>query len=199
MQFRLTYDGTLPAAAPNRSRTDEKHVIRCHLHPQLRELIRTHQTLKGRLGPDPSIPLDHPKNRPYVEKIGDQFARCGYRFVPLIGPSVRFFGEVEACGLDILFLRRDAPGNVIRHGGDIDNRLKVLFDALRVPADCSEVPKGAIPTADEDPLYCLLQNDSLITNVSVTTDRLLTPLGSEHIHDVRLIMHVKTLALGDDL
>jgi hypothetical protein len=34
--------------------------------------------------------------------------------------------------LNILFLRADIPGKVVQ-SGDIDNRLKTLFDALRMP------------------------------------------------------------------
>ena len=49
---------------------------------------------------------------------------------------------------------------------------------------------GPIET-DENPFYCLLDDDCLITNVSVTTDRLLTPKeGTEKINDVMLIIHV---------
>jgi hypothetical protein len=43
----------------------------------------------------------------------------------------------------------------------------------------------------------LLEDDSLITDVRVTTDQLFTPLGEgEHIHDVNLIIRVKTMAVG---
>jgi hypothetical protein len=41
---------------------------------------------------------------------------------------------------------------LIHSGGDIDNRLKVLFDALRIPTDCSELA-GVIKEADEDPYF----------------------------------------------
>ncbi|HKS73719.1 MAG TPA: hypothetical protein VJQ82_11025, partial [Terriglobales bacterium] len=50
---------------------------------------------------------------------------------------------------------------------------------------------GAVPQDDEDPFFCLLQNDDVITEVNITTDRLLRPLqGEEHIHDVVLIIRV---------
>jgi hypothetical protein len=45
-----------------------------------------------------------------------------------------------SCSIDILFLHRDAPGRIVRSGGDIDNRIKVLFDALRVPDVCHGLP-----------------------------------------------------------
>jgi hypothetical protein len=105
-----------------------------------------------------------------------------------------YFGSL-ACALDILFLRRDQPGDLIKHGGDIDNRIKVLFDALRMPQDEQELT-GQKPDVAEDPFFCLLQDDKQITEVKITTDRLLTPQASdEGINDVHLIIHVKTLSL----
>lgn len=102
-------------------------------------------------------------------------------------------GLQEACSLDILFLRRDQPGALVTHGGDIDNRMKVLLDALRMPDGCHEVC-GNTPTADEEPFFCLLTDDRLITEIRIVTDRLLTPLEThEYIHDVHLIIHVKTV------
>ena len=98
-----------------------------------------------------------------------------------------------ACALDILFLRRDGPGSLVKSGGDIDNRLKVLFDALRMPQTCDEVC-GDSPALDEDPFFSLLEDDKLITKVQVETNWLLTPLTqNERIHDVHLIIRVKTI------
>lgn len=121
-----------------------------------------------------------------LDFIARDFTKFGYRFVPLIS---RYFGT--ACSLNILFLRRDNPGNLIKSGGDIDNRLKVLFDGLTVPEHENHVDGPA--QAGEDPFFCLLEDDALITDVSVTTDRLLLPMETdEHIHNVHLILHVKT-------
>src|SRR6266849_6098917 len=52
----------------------------------------------------------------------------GKQFVPLVRQSLAL-----ACSLDILFLRREEPGSLILQGGDIDNRIKTLFDALKMP------------------------------------------------------------------
>ena len=49
------------------------------------------------------------------------------------------------------------------------------------------------PEKGEDPFFCLLEDDNLITDVKVTTDRLLLPAKEdEHIHDVHLTLHVVT-------
>lgn len=51
--------------------------------------------------------------------------------------------------------------------GDIDNRLKTLFDALRLPNQTNELVGYDNPAPDENPFFCLLEDDSLITHVSV--------------------------------
>jgi len=77
------------------------------------------------------------------------------------------------CRLDILFLRRSPPGEIVKHGGDLDNRLKTLFDALRVP---DSIGDNWQPEGSETPLFfCLLKDDALITEVNVSTDMLLEP------------------------
>jgi len=78
--------------------------------------------------------------------------------------------------LDILLLRNEVPGRIIVDGGDIDNRLKTLFDALRCPHSAEEA--GAQPDSDSA-IYTLLEDDSLITAVGVTTDRLLEQCAPE--------------------
>lgn len=121
------------------------------------------------------------------------YERCGKTFVPLL---TAYRGL--ACALDILFLRRDAPGRVIQ-GGDIDNRLKVLFDGLRIPVDCGEIPKSWIPEETETPLFCLLDDDKIITTLNVTTDRLLTPVrDGEAVNDVELIIKVNAIITDFD-
>jgi hypothetical protein len=98
------------------------------------------------------------------------------------------------CQLDILFLRREKPGSIV-HGGDLDNRLKTLFDALRMPFDDSELGKVG-PTSPDELLYCLLEDDSLISRVSVETHQLLDlpPAGSHGAADVDLMLHVTVLS-----
>jgi hypothetical protein len=91
-------------------------------------------------------------------------------------------------------LRRDQPGNVIVSGGDLDNRLKVLFDALRLPQNCDEVLNVPVGQPDDGPIFVLMEDDRLIVDVKVASDRLLVPrIDGEHINDVRLIIHVKTV------
>jgi len=80
-----------------------------------------------------------------------------------------------ACELDITFLRQQLPGQLLFEGGDIDNRLKTLFDALRKPSTAEAQQAEIPPSAVDDPIHCLLQDDALVTRVNVETDRLLRP------------------------
>ena len=168
VEFRLVYKGSLPAHGSEVRKY--KHMVRTALHPQLKELWHQHRFLQ--------INLDY---------FARNYQRCGFQFVPLINRD-----QGKSCVLDILFLRRDSPGNLVKSGGDIDNRIKILFDGLRIPQTCDEV-SGQVPTADQDPFFCLLEDDAMITEVNITTDRLLVPTEEgERIHDVLLVIRVRT-------
>jgi hypothetical protein len=185
MEFHLVYQGELPAAGQGggKTRTAEKHAIRKVFHKQLSSLWRIHPFL-----------VDLKQHDPGGEsawRLADRYERCGYKFLPLVSS---FFSI--ACSLDVLFLRRDGPGQLVKSGGDIDNRVKVLFDALRMPQTCDELC-GETPGPDETPFFCLMEDDALISKVQIETNWLLTPLGiGEHIHDVHLIVRVKTIFAG---
>ncbi|MFD9431470.1 hypothetical protein [Streptomyces sp. NPDC060002] len=160
MHFTLTYNGQLPSS----SNAKVKHDIRRKLHPQLKELWRTHPALahSANLVTRNSGEEEDSSDASLLTDIQ------GNDFASLVHPRQYLYAE-----LDILMLRPEAPGAVISKAGDIDNQLKTLFDALRRPTDQSEVPSSWSPTPDEAPLYCLLEDDKLITKVSVETDRLL--------------------------
>ena len=207
MEFRLLYDGPLPSASRSDNRTEHKHRLRKHFHHQLRELWRQQPDLREQ-GEDFFTEITTPQNMrsdpgPLVRQIyrtktnqlhgkkgldyiADAHQLCGGRFVPLVRKSGGF-----TCKLDILFLRRDNPGNLIRSGGDIDNRIKVLLDGLKMAKTQDDLGGFSIDE-DEAPFFCLLEDDSLITSLSVTADRLLTPsTGNGHtVHHVFLVIRV---------
>lgn len=172
MKFTLTYSGELKA----NGRPNHKHKIRQQFHLQLKNLWG-------------QIPLsDHhhwfnpSKKKTQINlnrKVGD------FRFVPLVSTDIYLF-----CELDIFLLRPGPPGSIITSGGDVDNRLKTLFDALRIPHNEGELPKVKHPSEDEDPFFCLLEDDALISSISVITDQLL--FDSENPSDVRLNITVTT-------
>ncbi len=185
VKFRLLYQGPLPSQSSADTRLKDKNHLRGHFHCQLKELWTQHPMLRLIDETGASDPLDFRELGRY--KIANKNNDI-YNFFPLIGD---FYGA--SCSLEILFLRRDAPGGLVKHGGDIDNRIKVLFDGLRMPTGTPEMPDHPA-TSGQDPFFCLLQDDKFVDEVKITTDRLLTPLQtSENEHDVLLVIDVKTL------
>ena len=89
------------------------------------------------------------------------------------------------CGLKIIYLRKEDIGNLVYQGGDVDNRIKTLFDALSVPNEDQIIDD---PNTD-DPIYCLLEDDRLISGFSIETQRLLSNPNAS-THDVRLVIEV---------
>ena len=61
-----------------------------------------------------------------------------------------------------------------------------------MPHSNNEIPKGDTPNETESPFYCVLEDDNLVTALSVTTDRLLEPEGSNSV--VEMIIKVTTTA-----
>jgi hypothetical protein len=95
------------------------------------------------------------------------------------------------CSLDILFLRRDFPAGVVS-AGDLDNRIKTLIDALRKPHSANELRGNETPGPGEDPFFCLLEDDDLVTALSVETDMLLDPPnGDAGQSQVKLVISVE--------
>lgn len=158
MRFTLHYDGPLPS----RGSSAVKGSIREALEPQLRELwtlpplgAMAEEYLEKKTGPEEWTAL--------IERHGHVFAAV----VP------EGFGIVAE--LDVLMLRAGPPGEIVKTHGDIDNRLKTLFDALSAPAQANQVPQDMRPTSTADPMFVLLGDDSLISRVNVEAERLLAP------------------------
>jgi hypothetical protein len=175
MEFRLVFRGSLPSHG-RANRVDIQR-IRQELHPQLRTFWQQHPLLKAKWEPvGEELPL--------VEQVANDFARGGFRFVPLVDTS-------GACALDILLLRRDEPYKLFTPSGDLDGRIKTLLDGLRMPQQLQEVD-GLTPSSDENPLFVLLQDDSLIYELNVTTDRLfIPPEPQEQVRDVVAVIRVR--------
>jgi hypothetical protein len=207
VEFRLIYRGELLASANNNRRAKEKHLIRQELHPQLRRLWSVKQglrTLAYRRGgltqegasfrvnySEPSqAERDDAYNRGIAE-IGRSWNSAGFDFVPLVTDQF-----AVRCSLDILLLRPEEKKYIFRQG-DIDGQLKTLFDAFRRPADIGEAG-GNTPTDDENPFFCLLQDDRLISEVRVVTDQLLLLPGERttRANDAFVVIHVNINHVG---
>ena len=195
MEFRLTWQGQLLAETSRsgvvrRSRAKHKREIRQGLHPQLKRLWVDSPFLSraGKPGLKPDTRIFGVLSAKYsTEELAKRFSMFGYRFVPLVVRELELL-----CSIDILFLRLGEPGHMISRAGDVDNKLKTIFDALCVPRDASQLGPYTSPGSDEDPFFCLFQDDSLITKASVETDVLLQPTSDPpNPNDVRLVITVR--------
>jgi hypothetical protein len=175
VEFTLYYRGELKANGGAK----EKHLLRQYFHRQLRELWK--QTPLNNytkfLQPKPGK-----GDLSVIRTIRD------FNFAPLVSEKLHFVAE-----LNISLLRPEAPGSIITRGGDIDNRLKTLLDAVKVPSAPNDLPADIRPQTDENPFFCLLEDDNLITKLSVQTDRLLEPPADRS--EVVLQIHVVTRKL----
>lgn len=199
VEFHLLYSGKLHSAGS----VSEKHRIRKVFHRQLQRLWEIHPNLREMAIHKAEDSVADKANRGRFEKyqpasrdeairmglkaLGDNWNAFGFNFVPLVSKELCL-----RCSLDILFLRAEERDYVLQ-GGDIDGRLKTLFDALRITRERNELPGDTTPDADEDPFFCLLENDDLISEVRVNTSRLLRLPDAEEIskHDVYLQIAVK--------
>ena len=184
MEFTLYYRGPLRA----NGKPQEKHELRRYFHGQIKELwnqppLNQHLDLI-----DPSYePTDA---RGSIVIVADEKPTVvktvgGYNFASVVSSKIDLVAD-----LTINFLRPEPPGRIVTQGGDVDNRIKTLLDALKVPNDPSALPEGVSLTADEDPLFCLFEDDNLITSLAIKTDRLLEPDASPGL--AVLLIHVRT-------
>jgi len=182
MEFRLLFKGAIKSQGAG----PEVHEIRRMLHPQLKQLWSNHAMLQAVVR-QYGLSAGSVSDDDSIQRGIDALAESHYdlRFLPLVADD-RFV----RCELDILFLRREQPGRVFMKG-DIDNRLKTLFDALRIP-DAKEQVRNHVPSDGENPLYVLLTDDKLVTDLKVSTDQLLMLPGEIYdSNQVFLVIRVK--------
>src|SRR6266545_4626061 len=126
--------------------TEEKHKLRLEFHGQLMKMWKQSLVLKSINPEDLERVVENGKDgrrfdvtRNAEGKVklyqdtplrGFMYQRKlqGYRFVPLITETME-----AHCHLAITFRRPMKPKSIIYAGGDLDGRLKTLFDALAMP------------------------------------------------------------------
>jgi hypothetical protein len=118
MRFPLRYEGPLLSSSDKHTRVANKNQIRWCLSPQLITLEAEADFSR----------LPEPTTERKPKKLGK------FRFLPIITKS-----RPVICGLTIRIERRERPGGLLTHEGDLDNRLKTLLDALRVPDNENEI------------------------------------------------------------
>jgi len=167
----LTYTGLLLAATDSKTRNPNKNDIRWHFSKQLTTLLV--------YGDFSRLPQEAGKS----PVLGETKKFKGVNFMPVVPKSALLM-----CNLSIRIERRERPGLLI-HDGDIDNRLKTIFDALKMPQNDNEVvsPDGVLPNK----CVCLLEDDSMIAALNLVTVASLESLPRNH---VRLTIDVEVKA-----
>lgn len=187
MKFTLQYEGALPSSG-NKPKNQDKARIRAAFHPQLVDLWHHHPgllwveqnrhfpkeggtvlTQGHHQHPGPLRPLHASQvvdgRSKEILDLCEPIAKHGMSFSPLVRETYALH-----CGLTVLFQRREPPGRIYQ-GGDIDGRMKTLLDALAMPQHVEQVQAHQ---SAPNPLFCLLEDDSLISELSVRSERLLT-------------------------
>lgn len=185
MRFSLYYRGPLAS----NGRPEQKQQIREAFHPQIRALFN-------------QAPLNHLSRTFLAEHSSEnplslRFDVRGNPFACLVSDRIKVVAE-----LSVMLLRPDPPGKLLAAGGDLDNRLKTLMDALTLPTASNQLPPNYAPTGDQQPLFCLLEDDSLVTRLSIETRQWLDPQAASRseavvIVDVRTRTTVKMMKTSD--
>jgi len=183
MEFYLTYQGPLKS----NGNTTHKHAIREYFKPQIQKLWKIPPLDSHTDYLDISSKKDCKNN--IIKEVS------GIYFAPLITSKLSLL-----CQLDILLLWPEEPGKIIGNGGDIDNRLKTLFDALACPTPEQIEKLKKNRTSFDKPYFCLLEDDKLITSINIKTHTKLYSEGPDS-SDVHTVLHVKinakTLSWGN--
>lgn len=183
MQFRLIYSGRLLGASRNNTRASHKHEIRRKLHPQLRRLWA-------------HLDMDNMVGQKRSEVYPAKFPLGDYRFFPLVRCN-----SAPVCAIHVLLLKYGEPTRVVQ-SGDIDAKAKTLLDALRKPNNMDELGGYDTPSDDEKPFYVLLEDDRLVTQLSIETDTLLDPIARDtgsHDNDALVVLTVTIRSQMTDL
>jgi len=201
LEFRLLYTGKLYGSGSSNKHPEVKHQIRRELHPQLRQLWKSDHNLDewarrqvtGQVvdkmrgsGQNFDTFTNEDWRQLGLKTLSEKWERCGYKFVPLVTEEMFL-----RCSLDILLLRPEER-RLVMLSGDLDARVKTIFDALRIPNHLDEAA-GQGPQNDETPFYCLLSDDKLISGLSVNTGKLLTLPKERDVNqnDAFVVVHVK--------
>jgi hypothetical protein len=174
MRLTLHYRGILRSNGS----PAHKHEIRQHFHIQLRTVWAQQPLVEN---PNLLQPKRRDGDYCFLRPVGD------FTFVPLVTEETNTIAE-----LSITMLRPETPGGIITQGGDLDNRMKTLFDALTMPRHANALPPGVVPLENEKPyFYCLLEDDNLVTTISVRTEQLLEPVSDQSVVDVSIFVRTR--------
>jgi hypothetical protein len=168
LRFTLKYRGELRSNQAKKGSRKIGHAIRRNFHPQIQH--RWVVTPELRIWAQPPHNWRLPIREKSIRKDWYQKRMGNYLFVPLVIVSD---SRPLVCELDIRILWRAAAGNLLLRtddGIDLDNRVSVLLDALTIPQQNQLLTDE--PVAGEERTFCLLEDDRLVTKLTVSAEPL---------------------------
>ena len=171
MEFCLHYNGKLKS----QDNAAGKHQIRIALHDQIKSLCNS-EPFSVVFEPDLKGTRD--SGKPMFLELGSK------RYWFLISEHLATVADLK-----ITVLVPHKVGKLVQNGGDIDNRIKTLFDGLRIPSVSSEIPSSDAFDYSKSGMFCLLQDDKLINRISIQTYQDHAPLDND---SVRCIIEIQT-------
>lgn len=185
VELTLHYQGPLPAS--KRYQVEIKNSLRSQFHQQLVVFCKNQPRFQPALAATLPQAVMRGSRLSAPSAISYEFFGVSigsFEFVPLVSRLNQLVAEVR-----IDLYRREEPGDILTPGGDLDNRLKMIFDGLRLPQNADETI--GFKATDGKRGYCVLEDDSLIRKVALNTFRLIEPAAADEKEtDVRLVLHV---------
>jgi len=197
VEFTLRYQGRLYITGAESGIREQKQRLRQHFHEQLREVWRGHNAfskinLDALRSPVASSDDTFDLPRPLTPTDGQALSAflfrhevSGIKFFPLITYPME-----THCYLSIRMGRPTRPGSILFGRRDLDNRVKILIDALRMPHRSNELPDNVIGDSE---MYCLLADDNLVTRLSIASYRLLSGYTNDADVDVDIDVEIKPI------
>lgn len=186
MRFPLSYDGPLPSTGNSSSRrriAKLPHIwaIRNQVHDQIDRVYNTHPALNA---------VNTSQSRAAIVLLNNPLLVDGHKFFPIARTELHL-----RCELDVELHVNHDLASIVSNAGDLDNRIKTLLDALRMPATAQEVQGYMPPTITE--YCCLLEDDILISALRIETFRNTAPPPGAGLDHVRINMKVRLEPLYD--
>lgn len=182
MEFCLHYDGKLKS----NDNASGKHAIRIALHSQIKALC-SDSMFKGLFESNAEKVKQNTGKPLYIE-------HAHKKFYFLVSEHLRTVVDLDIC----LLLPHDV-GAIVNNGGDLDNRIKTLFDALRIPITTAEIPPSDSFDYSSDGMYCLLQDDKLINKITIQGFKDYDPIAADSVRCTIRVTTKITAALYGNL
>lgn len=194
MKFSIIYEGVLKSNGNPKHKQD----IRGNISLQLEKLwqLKSMQSLREYAVGNKSASLvdafeqslDIPTNPPKRGQRGWVQKKNDYFFLPVVSNELHMTAQIS-----IVWFREEKPGNLMP-SGDIDNRLKTLFDALQIPTQDQLRGISIENNSHNNPFYTVLEDDALISGINVDTKQLLKDVKQNEV-----LLHIEVTTQVSDV